>query len=406
MAKYNSTIKWLYEQIPPYQYNGVDSYKPGLSRIKKFLKFLGNPQSDLKFIHIGGTNGKGSTSSIISSILQESNRKVGLFTSPHMFDFRERIKVNSNKIEKQFVIDFVEKHKDYFLSKRNSFFEISFALAIFYFYLQKVDYAVIEVGLGGRLDATNVIRPLLSIITNIGYDHTKFLGNKITSIANEKAGIIKKNVPVMIGEKNQETDKVFIEKAKKESSKIFFAEDFLSNDIEFGFNTNYQKKNIRTAFAAIQILFENKISPGIFRKGIFDIRKNTSFRGRWEKVSDKPLIIADVAHNEEGFKEVIFEINRIKSHKKIFVLGFLKDKPVEKIIKLFPKDGTYFFSSPKISRGFSLEDLKFILKKTDIKYQIFESISEAYNKAIKSASKDDFIFIGGSNFTVSEILHP
>ena len=406
MTQYNSTIQWLYDQIPPYQYKGSDSYKPGLSRIKKFLKVLGNPESNLKFIHVGGTNGKGSTSHMISSILQESNKKVGLFTSPHMFDFRERIKVNSNKIEKQFVNDFVQKNKNYFLSKRNSFFEISFAMAIFYFKLQKVDYAVIEVGLGGRLDATNVIHPLLSVITNIGYDHTKFLGHKITSIANEKAGIIKKNIPVLIGEKNKEINKVFIEKAKRESSKIFFTEDFLSCKSELSLKTNYQKKNKSTAYAAIQILFKDNISTEIFRKGILNVRKNTSLRGRWEKVSNKPLIIADVAHNEEGFKEVVFEIKKIKSQRKIFVLGFVKDKPIEKIIKLFPKDGIYFFSSPKISRALSLEHLDLILKNTDIKYQIFESIKEAYNRAINSASKEDFIFIGGSNFTVSEILNP
>ena len=406
MTQYNSTIQWLYDQIPPYQYKGGDSYKPGLSRIKNFLKFLGNPQSNLKFIHVGGTNGKGSTSHMISSILQESNKKVGLFTSPHMFDFRERIKVNSNKIEKQFVTDFVKKNKGYFLSKRNSFFEISFAMAVFYFKHQKVDYAVIEVGLGGRLDATNVIYPLLSIITNIGYDHTKFLGNKITSIASEKAGIIKKNKPVLIGEKNQETDKVFIEKAKRESSKIFFAEDLMSTGIESDLKTNYQKKNERTAFAAMQILFENKMVTEIFKEGISNINKNTSLRGRWEKVSNKPLIIADVAHNEEGFKEVVSEIKKIKSQKKIFVLGFVKDKPIEKIIKLFPEEGIYLFSSPKISRALSLERLNLILKNTDINYKIFGSIEEAYNKALNYASKEDFIFVGGSNFTVSEILNP
>ena len=406
MTQYNSTIQWLYDQIPPYQYKGGDSYKPGLSRIKNFLKFLGNPQSNLKFIHVGGTNGKGSTSHMISSILQESNKKVGLFTSPHMFDFRERIKVNSNKIEKQFVTDFVKKNKGYFLSKRNSFFEISFAMAVFYFKLQKVDYAVIEVGLGGRLDATNVIYPLLSIITNIGYDHTKFLGNKITSIASEKAGIIKKNIPVLIGEKNQETDKVFIEKAKRELSNIFFAEDLISSGIESDLKTNYQKKNERTAFAAMQILFENKMVTEIFKEGISNINKNTSLRGRWEKVSNNPLIIADVAHNEEGFKEVVSEIKKIKSQRKIFVLGFVKDKPIEKIIKLFPEEGIYLFSSPKISRALSLERLNLILKNTDINYKIFESIEEAYNKALNYASKEDFIFVGGSNFTVSEILNP
>ena len=406
MTQYNSTIQWLYDQIPPYQYKGGDSYKPGLSRIKNFLKFLGNPQSNLKFIHVGGTNGKGSTSHMISSILQESNKKVGLFTSPHMFDFRERIKVNSNKIEKQFVTDFVKKNKGYFLSKRNSFFEISFAMAVFYFKLQKVDYAVIEVGLGGRLDATNVIYPLLSIITNIGYDHTKFLGNKITSIASEKAGIIKKNIPVLIGEKNQETDKVFIEKAKRESSKIFFVEDLISPGIESDFKTNYQKQNERTAIAAMQILFENKMVAEIFKEGILNVNKNTSLRGRWEKVSNNPLIIADVAHNEEGFKEVVSEIKKIKSQRKIFVLGFVKDKPIEKIIKLFPKEGIYLFSSPKISRAFSLERLNLILKNTDINYKIFESVEQAYNKALNCASKEDFIFVGGSNFTVSEILNP
>ncbi|MEC8599432.1 MAG: Mur ligase family protein, partial [Bacteroidota bacterium] len=327
MTGYNSTIQWLYEQIPPYQFKGSDSYKPGLSRIKNFLSFLGNPQSNLKFIHVGGTNGKGSTSHMLSSILQEYDKKVGLFTSPHMFDFRERIKVNSNKIEKKTVIDFVERNKNYFLSKRNSFFEISFAMAISYFKNQKVDYAVIEVGLGGRLDATNVIHPLLSVITNIGLDHIKFLGDKITSIANEKAGIIKKNVPVLIGEKNKEIDEIFIEKAKRKSSKIFFTEDFSSSDFDLNLKTNYQRKNMSTAFAAIQILFGNKITNDIFKRGILNLKGNTLLRGRWEKVMNKPLVIADVAHNEEGFKEVISEINRIKAHKKIFVLGFVKDKP-------------------------------------------------------------------------------
>jgi len=406
VTQYSSTIQWLYEQIPPYQFKGNDSYKPGLSRIKNFLKFLGNPESNLKFIHVGGTNGKGSTSHMLSSILQESKRKVGLFTSPHIFDFRERIKVNSNKIKKQFVVDFIEKNKDYFLSKRNSFFEISFAMAIFYFKIHKVDYAVIEVGLGGRLDATNVIKPLLSVITNIGFDHTKFLGDKITSIANEKSGIIKKNIPVLIGEKNQETDKIFIEKAKRESSKIFFTEDFICSEFYLSIKTNYQRKNMSTAFAAIKILFGNKITNDIFKRGILNLRVNTLLRGRWEKVSNKPLVIADVAHNEEGFKEVVSEINRIESQRKIFVLGFVRDKPVEKIIKLFPKDGTYFFSSPKISRGLSLENLDLILKNADINYQIYESIQEAYKRALNYASKEDFIFVGGSNFTVSEILKP
>tara|TARA_X000000950_G_scaffold57276_1_gene68962 strand:+ start:13984 stop:15204 length:1221 start_codon:yes stop_codon:yes gene_type:complete len=406
VTQYNSTIQWLYDQIPPYQFKGGDSYKPGLSRIKNFLKFLGNPESNLRFIHIGGTNGKGSTSHMISSVLQEFNKNIGLFTSPHMFDFRERIKINSNEIDKQFVIDFVKKNKNYFLSKKNSFFEISFAMAIFYFKLQKVDYAVIEVGLGGRLDATNIINPLLSVITNIGYDHSKFLGKKITSIANEKAGIIKKNIPVLIGEKNLETDKVFIEKAKRESSKIFFAEDFLSIDSELGLDVNYQIKNKNTAYAALQILFENKISMEVFRKGILNVRENTSLKGRWEKVSNKPLIIADVGHNEEGFKEIVSEIKKIKSQRKIFVLGFVKDKPIKKIIKLFPKEGIYLFSSPKISRALSLKDLNLILKNTDISYQICESLEEAYNRAINIASKEDFIFIGGSNFTVSEILKP
>ena len=375
-----------------------------MSRIKNFLSFIGNPESNLKFIHVGGTNGKGSTSHMISSVLQESKKKVGLFTSPHMFDFRERIKVNSSKIEKQFVIDFVEKNKEYFLMKRNSFFEISFAMAILYFKVKKIDIAVIEVGLGGRLDATNVIHPLLSIITNIGFDHTKFLGNKITSIANEKAGIIKKNVPVLIGEKNLETDKVFIEKAKRESSKIFFAEDFLSNDAELGLETNYKKKNKRTVYAAMQILFENKMISQMFRKGVLNVRKNTSLRGRWEKVSSKPLIIADVAHNEEAFKEVICEVQKIKSQKKMFVLGFVKDKPINKIIKLLPKEGIYFFSSPKISRAYGLEHLNSILENTEINYRIFESVEEAYNIALSNATKEDFIFVGGSNFTVSEIL--
>lgn len=404
MSLYKGVIDWLYEQIPPYQFRGGDSYKPGLSRIKNFMNALGNPESELKFIHVGGTNGKGSTSNIISSILQEYGKKVGLFTSPHILEFRERIKVDSNEVNKQFVIDFVNTNKDYFLSNKNSFFEISFAMAISYFKLQKVDYAVIEVGLGGRLDATNIIKPLLSVITNIGYDHTKFLGNKITSIAYEKSGIIKKNIPVLIGEKNQETDNVFIEKAKNQSSKIFFAEDFLSLAPVPEFVVNFQKKNINTALAAMQILFENKISPKILRKGILNIFKSTSFRGRWEKISDKPLVIADVAHNIEGFSEIIKEIYKIKCKKRIFIFGFVKDKPIEEILKLFPRDGIYLFSTPKISRGLSLEELNFVLRNLDINYKVFDTLQNAYKEAIKIASKDDFVFIGGSNFTLSELI--
>ncbi len=394
---YKESIDWILKQLPFYHEKGKEAYKPGLDRISNFLKFINSPHKNLKFIHIGGTNGKGSTAHYISSILQESGYKVGLFTSPHFYDFRERIKVNKKKIDKDFITEFTNLNKKNIENNSMSFFELSFGLAISYFNKNKVDIAIIEVGLGGRLDATNIINPLMSIITNISLDHTEILGDNLKDIAGEKSGIIKKDSITIIGESNNLINNVFINKAKKCNSKIFINaqhENSYSNVL-------YQEKNISTAIFSIKHLVGFNITEVNILNGIENVELNTGFYGRWSKISDDPKVIIDVAHNNSGFEQLAYQIEREDYKKLYIILGFTKGKKVKELIKYLPIDANLFYTSPKIDRGMKKEEL---LKNIGKTFNFDGNPRSQFLKVKNSASKNDLIIITGSNFLIKDIL--
>jgi dihydrofolate synthase/folylpolyglutamate synthase len=395
---YKESIDWILKQLPFYHEKGKEAYKPGLDRISNFLEFIKNPHKNLKFIHIGGTNGKGSTAHYISSILQESGYKVGLFTSPHFYDFRERIKVNKKKIDKDFITEFTNLNKKNIENNSMSFFELSFGLAISYFNRNKVDIAIIEVGLGGRLDATNIINPLMSIITNISLDHTEILGDNLEDIAGEKSGIIKKDSITIIGESNNLINTVFINKAKKCNSKIFI------NDQHENLYSNvlYQEKNISTAIFSIKHLVGFNITEVNILNGIENVELNTGFYGRWSKISDDPKVIIDVAHNNSGFEQLAYQIEREDYKKLYIILGFTKGKKVKELIKYLPIDANLFYTSPKIARGMKKEEL---LKNIGKTFNFDVNPRSQFLKVKNIASKDDLIIITGSNFLIKDILN-
>ena len=394
---YKESIDWILKQLPFYHEKGKEAYKPGLDRISNFLEFIKNPHKNLKFIHIGGTNGKGSTAHYISSILQESGYKVGLFTSPHFYDFRERIKVNKKKIDKDFITEFTNLNKKNIENNSMSFFELSFGLAISYFNKNKVDIAIIEVGLGGRLDATNIINPLMSVITNISLDHTEILGDNLKDIAGEKSGIIKKDSITIIGESNNLINTVFINKAKKCNSKIFINaqhENSYSNVL-------YQEKNISTAIFSIKHLVGFNITEVNILNGIENVELNTGFYGRWSKISDDPKVIIDVAHNNSGFEQLAYQIEREDYKKLYIILGFTKGKKVKELIKYLPIDANLFYTSPKIDRGMKKEEL---LKNIGKTFNFDGNPRSQFLKVKNIASKNDLIIITGSNFLIKDIL--
>ena len=394
---YKESIDWILKQLPFYHEKGKEAYKPGLDRISNFLKFINSPHKNLKFIHIGGTNGKGSTAHYISSILQESGYKVGLFTSPHFYDFRERIKVNKKKIDKDFITEFTNLNKKNIENNSMSFFELSFGLAVSYFNKNKVDIAIIEVGLGGRLDATNIINPLMSIITNISLDHTEILGDNLKDIAGEKSGIIKKDSITIIGESNNLINNVFINKAKKCNSKIFINaqhENSYSNVL-------YQEKNISTAIFSIKHLVGFNITEVNILNGIENVELNTGFYGRWSKISDDPKVIIDVAHNNSGFEQLAYQIEREDYKKLYIILGFTKGKKVKELIKYLPIDANLFYTSPKIDRGMKKEEL---LKNIGKTFNFDGNPRSQFLKVKNIASKNDLIIITGSNFLIKDIL--
>ena len=394
---YKESIDWILKQLPFYHEKGKEAYKPGLDRISNFLEFIKNPHKNLKFIHIGGTNGKGSTAHYISSILQESGYKVGLFTSPHFYDFRERIKVNKKKIDKDFITEFTNLNKKNIENNSMSFFELSFGLAVSYFNRNKVDIAIIEVGLGGRLDATNIINPLMSIITNISLDHTEILGDNLKDIAGEKSGIIKKDSITIIGECNNLINNVFINKAKKCNSKIFINaqhENSYSNVL-------YQEKNISTAIFSIKHLVGFNITEVNILNGIENVELNTGFYGRWSKISDDPKVIIDVAHNNSGFEQLAYQIEREDYKKLYIILGFTKGKKVKELIKYLPIDANLFYTSPKIDRGMKKEEL---LKNIGKTFNFDGNPRSQFLKVKNIASKNDLIIITGSNFLIKDIL--
>lgn len=391
----------MLDQLPMYQHKGKQAYRPDLSRMEAFCSHLNSPEKRIKTLHIAGTNGKGSTAHMIASVLQEARYRVGLYTSPHLKDFRERIKINGAYIEKDYIVKFIQSNRNYFNATSLSFFEMTVGMAFSYFFDQKVDYAVIEVGMGGRLDGTNLIHPELSIITNIGFDHTQFLGNTLTEIANEKAGIIKSKTPLVIGETQAQTKEVFIERAKMLNSPIIFADQQKTVGFNSDLKGSYQKNNIQTASIA---LIELNVNPKIIKSGLKKVILNTGIQGRWQILGNNPLTIADVAHNQEGLDYVIPQIKSQPYNKLHLVLGFVKDKAAEKLLKQFPKNAIFYFAAPKIPRALPVADLEKISTKLNLNFKMFPTVTNAMSKAKLIARPDDLIYVGGSTFVVAEIL--
>jgi len=398
--EYKNTENWILNRLPFYQNNGSDSYNPGLSKIKKFIKELSLSKNELKFIHVGGTNGKGSTCSFISSILKESNYKVGTFTSPHFFDFRERIRINDNKIQKSYITSFIKENKILIEDLGLSFFELSFGLCLSYFVENKVDYAIIEVGLGGRLDATNIINPLVSVITNISFDHNEILGDSLEKIASEKAGIIKENSKLIVGERNEKTDQVFINKAKEMSSKIIFVPD-IYQDIVYS-EIDYLNKNIHTSIETCKLLNLENLNNEIIKRGIKNITLNNSLFGRWSLVNNNPRVIFDSAHNEAGFISVSKELSKISYNKIYILLSFVKGKEIKNFIRHLPKKSNFYFTTLKIERSMGIKEIKSNLGEI---INFDEDPRSAYRKIKTEASKDDLILVTGSNYIAKEIFN-
>ena len=396
----------MFKKLPMYQNVGDSAYKKDLSNITLICEHLNNPQNNFKSIHVGGTNGKGSCSHMLSSILQEAGYKVGLYTSPHLVDFRERVRLNGEMISKDSVSEFMHHNFDFFESNNVSFFEMTVGLAFNYFSFNKVDIAIIEVGMGGRLDSTNIITPILSLITNISIDHTKFLGSNFSDIAREKAGIIKEKTPIVIGETQDEIKSIFIDVANTKSSEIVFADDFIYDNYDCDLQGIYQKKNIKTVLKASQILQQNdyKINDVHIKTGLNNVSNNTGLKGRWDIIQNSPMIICDTAHNMAALKEVISQLIRLEYSKLYFIVGFSDDKDLDKISKIFPENSEYYFVKPKVDRGKDSQELKQVFESNNRIGIIQNSVNEAINQIKKTSSKDDVIFIGGSTFVVSEIF--
>lgn len=424
---YSETIDYLYAQFPCFQHVGKSAFVPSLQNTKDLLAYLGNPERAIPCIHVAGTNGKGSTSHFIASILQEAGYKVGLYTSPHIVDFTERFRVNGQNASKRYVTSFVNKHNEFLKSKKASLFEVTTAMAFDYFRMKNVDIAVIEVGLGGRIDSTNVIIPLVSVITNIGFDHMQILGDTLAKIAAEKAGIIKPNVPVVIGEKHIETAPVFRKIAEENDSRIVFAQDECSVYVDenqcvwnggfeirqsglvrikatSGLLGNYQKKNVATVFAAIDILKERgyAISQTAIRNGYKNVVANTNLLGRWQKISEKPLVICDTGHNYDGISYTMPQLQSLGKSDIRIVWGMVGDKDIDSIINLLPNKATYYLCMPNIERAMPMERLeKYFSKK---KHFVYKSVASAYRAAKQAVTKDTVIYVGGSSYVVAEFL--
>jgi dihydrofolate synthase/folylpolyglutamate synthase len=396
----------MFNQLPMYQLQGASAYKKDLTNVHLLVNYLNNPQKDLKCIHVAGTNGKGSTSHMLASIFQEAGYKVGLYTSPHLKDFRERIKINGIEISEYFVCEFINKNKTFFEANELSFFEMTVGLAFEYFVKEKVDIAIIEVGMGGRLDATNIITPLVSVITNIALDHTQFLGNTLEAIAFEKAGIIKSGIPVVIGEFTPETKPIFLAKAKETNSKIFFASELISENYPSDLIGDYQIHNKKTVIETIKIInLQNEfdISEANIKAGLLNVVKNTGLIGRWQQLGEFPKIICDTAHNKNGLEIVMKQIQKEKFDTLHIVLGVVNDKDLDEILPLFPKNAKYYFCKPNIPRGLEAILLKEKAEEYHLSGNIYPSVTEAYIQSRNNATKNDFIFVGGSTFVVAEL---
>ena len=421
---YKDTIQYLYNRLPVFHHIGGNAYKPGLNNTIRLMNELNNPQISYRTIHIAGTNGKGSVSHMLAAVLQKAGYKVGLYTSPHLVDFRERIRVNGDLIEQKYIVEFVEKHKTLFDEIEPSFFEATMAMAFNYFADCKVDVAIIEVGLGGRLDSTNIIQPVLSVITNISFDHIGFLGDTLEKIAFEKAGIIKKNTPVIIGETLQETKEVFISKSKVENASIIFAEEsysvkyvaFKNNKMQVKTNDNktfvvglngiYQLKNIATTLTAIEQLnmLNFDISETALRAGLENVCEITGLQGRWQVIRENPTVIVDTGHNFAGIQFVVHQL-KVQKYKTLrIIFGMVNDKDSSAVLGLLPKEAEYYFTQARIERALHSEILKKDAESAGLRGKAYKTVGQALESALIQSNPEDLIFIGGSNFVVGEAL--
>jgi len=404
--KYSETMQWLFSQLPLYQNVGKSAYKADLSQTLKLAKELNHPEHQFKSIHVGGTNGKGSTAHMLASVMQEAGYKVGLYTSPHLKDYRERIRINGEMISEDFVVNFVAANKSFFEANALSFFEMSVGMAFDYFAQEQVVIAVVEFGLGGRLDSTNILNPEVSVITNIGLDHTQFLGTTLEVIAGEKAGIIKPNIPVVICETQPETETIFRTKATKEHAPIYFADQRIETTPPTSLKGVYQIHNVRTVLQTVAILNTGvfTISAKAVQQGLLKVTENTGLRGRWEVLGSFPTLICDTAHNREGLSYVFKQLQSEKFQCLHLVLGMVNDKDVLSLLELFPKQAQYYFCKPNVPRGLEASQLAQIFTEHGFEGSIHPSVKDALKAAKQSASHDDLIYIGGSTFVVAEII--
>ncbi len=428
---YQEVLDYMYSQLPMYQRIGGAAYKHDLSKTLELDKHFGHPHRKFRSVHIAGTNGKGTVAHSLASILQEAGYKVGLYTSPHYLDFRERIKINNQKIPKQYVVDFIQYNKNYFQRIKPSFFEMTVMMAFKYFADQNVDIAIIEVGMGGRLDSTNIIRPLVSVITNIGYDHMQFLGNSLVSIANEKAGIIKPKVPVVLGPMSPMVRNVFLEKAAQLDCQIFLSEHIFSianayitsnnklafsvykngklyyKNMTFGLTGMYQLKNIPVILQTIEVLKQYPyyhISQQALYKGMANVQENTGIMGRWQLIRRKPLIIADAGHNQDGIKAVTEQLTKLQYRQLHMVFGVVNDKDLTHILPLLPKNAVYYFVKSSVPRAKDSRSLQTEALAYGLNGLSFDTVAQGLEQALKLAHDDDLIFIGGSTFVVADAL--
>ena len=430
MINYNDTLKYLYDRLPMFQRIGASAYKEDLNNTIELMNALGNPEKQFRSIHIAGTNGKGSSSHFIASILRSQGLKVGLHTSPHLKDFRERIKINNEMCSQEYVVEFVERNKAIIEKIEPSFFELAVAMAFEYFAINKVDIAVVEVGMGGRLDSTNIINPLVGLITNISKDHTQFLGTTIESIATEKAGIIKKNCPIVISQTQAQAKETFIAKADAENSPIVFADQYLSanktnqdtgsltadiiqsnqirfKDLQIPLAGDYQQKNILGAIAVIDALNKHHdfgISDATIREGIENLNNNFPLLGRWQRLCENPLTICDTGHNEDGLKFVLSQLAKQKYKTLRFVLGMVNDKDVDTVLSMLNKDAVYYLCKADIPRGLAVQVLAEKASKAGLIYKECDSVAQALKQAQSESEPGDLVFVGGSTFTVAEVV--
>ncbi|MGM0635083.1 MAG: bifunctional folylpolyglutamate synthase/dihydrofolate synthase [Bacteroidota bacterium] len=403
---YSETLDWLFAQLPMYQRQGKSAYKADLNNTIQLAKYLKNPEKKFKSIHVGGTNGKGSTSHYLTSILMEAGYKVGLYTSPHLVDFRERIRINGQPIPPKNVVDFVQSHKTFFETNQLSFFEMSVGLAFDFFAQQKVDIAVIEVGMGGRLDSTNIIQPELSVITNISLDHTHFLGNNLSAIAREKAGIIKPKTPVVIGEKNHITQPIFTEFAQLHQTEMYFSETMDLSTIQVNDLPDYQLMNLKTVLQSVEILQQKgwQINQLHIQEGVQRVKQNTGLRGRWEVLQQSPKIICDTGHNTAGLQHIVQQLEKESFDQLWIVFGVVNDKDLAAILPLLPKQAYYIFCQPAIPRALAAEDLKNAAMQYKLVGEIVHQPIEALAYVKAKAKPKDLIYIGGSTFVVADVL--